>query len=280
MCHRYLPNGRCWRLIARDSLQRITYVIRGRTGPMVSDLFLHSQLDYKNLLDSIVSPGCRWLDIGCGHTLVPDWIHGSVPFQRRLLSRCEIARGCDPVDDRPHKAGLQKYVGDCTVLPYPDGFFNLVTANMVVEHIKDTQSFGREVHRVLAPGGKFVFHTPNLRNPVIFLASLLPARLVRFVANRLDGRSHEDVFPTYYRMNTRRAISRVPGFDILNLRCSPTGPLLRKVPLVGRVESMFIRGAFHPLLEDLQADLIVILEKQSARSPDSSAACVGELVAS
>jgi SAM-dependent methyltransferase len=231
--------------------------------------FFHSQLDYKDLLDTIVQPGCRWLDIGCGCSIVPSWIHDSVEFQHQILRRCEIACGCDPIDDRPHIAGLQKYVGDCTVLPYPNGFFNLVTANMVVEHVRDTAAFAREVRRVLVPRGRFVLHTPNLRCPLVFLASHLPSKVVRIIAKRLDGRDDEDIFPTFYRLNTREAISSLPGFKVTYLRCFRDGPILRKLPIAREVESLLINHSSHPLLRDLQADWIAVLENLPEQPPSS-----------
>lgn len=220
----------------------------------------HSQLEYRDLLDKLIQPGTRWLDIGCGRTIVPDWIRGSVEFQRELISRCEIALGCDPVDARPHVAGLEKYVGDCTVLPYADEFFNLVTANMVVEHVRDPVSFIREVRRVLAPGGKFVFHTPNLANPAVFLARWFPSGLIRRIANKLDSRSHEDIFPAYYRMNTRRAISSLPGLEILDMRCVPT-QFLYKLPVLGSLEAWLVGRASRPVFKEIQADWIVVTQK-------------------
>lgn len=209
----------------------------------------------------MIEPGCRWLDIGCGYTIIPEWIRGSIAFQQTLIGRCEVAVGCDPVDDRPHKAGLKKYVGDCNRLPYPDEFFHIVTANMVLEHVEDPLLFCRELHRILELGGKFVFHTPNFWNPAVLSASLLPHGLVRRIARYLDGRSHEDIFPTYYRMNTRRSISRLPGFEVVEMRCLPTGPILKRVPIVRNVELLLIRNAFRPVFCDLQADWIGVLRR-------------------
>jgi SAM-dependent methyltransferase len=230
---------------------------------MQTKQFVHSQFAYKDLLNSVIQPGSRWLDLGCGHTIVADWIKDSVPFQKELIARCEVALGCDPSDDRPHDAGLEKYVGSCDTLPYPDGFFNLVTANMVVEHISDPALFLREVRRVLSPGGKFVFHTPNYYYVPIFMASLLPGSVVRSVAKLLDGRESDDVFPTHYRMNTRRDLAKLPGFKVVDLRCIETAPVLGKVPIANLAESLLIRCARHPRLNHLQADWLAILERRS-----------------
>jgi len=223
--------------------------------------YFQSQLDYKNLLDTIVRPDSRWLDIGCGCNVIPPWIRGSVDFQRDLIGRCEIAVGCDPIDGRPHEAGLEKFVGDCSVLPYPSGFFNLATANMVAEHVSDPLAFTREVHRVLSPRGRLVLHTPNLHNPSIFLANLLPNKLVSIIAKQMDGRTDEDIFPAYYRMNTRKALASLPGFRVVSLRCVRTGPLLRKVAVLREAESILLNRASHRFFRNLQADWIAVFER-------------------
>ncbi|HLI76205.1 MAG TPA: methyltransferase domain-containing protein [Acidobacteriaceae bacterium] len=221
----------------------------------------NSQLEYQRVLDSLITKGSRWLDIGCGTSVLPLWLRNSVEIQRELIARCDVACGCDPVDDRPHAAGLPKYVGDCSTLPYPDNFFTIVTANMVVEHVDDPARFASEVRRVLAPGGTFVLHTPNLHHPLIALAAALPNPLVRWFASHADGRDSADIFPTRYRINTPTAIRSLPGFELQDLQCVATGPLLHKIPLLRSLESLFMRQAEHSRLRNLQADWIALLRK-------------------
>ena len=47
-------------------------------------------------------------------------------------------------------------------LPYPDGRFNAVVSNQVIEHFFDTDLFVAEALRVLMPGGTVVVSTENL----------------------------------------------------------------------------------------------------------------------
>jgi SAM-dependent methyltransferase len=64
-----------------------------------------------------------------------------------------------------------------------------VSANTVVEHLKQPAAVFREFARVLAPGGQFLLHTPNAYSYFVLVARLLPDALIR----RLDGRPPEDI---------------------------------------------------------------------------------------
>lgn len=50
---------------------------------------------------------------------------------------------------------------DSNAMPFPEGAFATVLSNSVVEHIPDIDATLRETHRVLKPGGIFVFTTPS-----------------------------------------------------------------------------------------------------------------------
>jgi len=231
---------------------------------------VHSQYVYRATLDKLIRPGTRWLDIGCGHTILPDWMRDSIPAQKELLSRCEYAVGCDPADHRPHVAGLKKVDQQGNHLPFEDETFNLVTANMVAEHVVDPASFTREIRRVLRPGGLFVIHTPNLLYFEIFAAHLLPNWLVRSIAHHTDGRDHEDIFPTMYRMNTRAAFYRLDGYKVVDLECVETAPQFGRYPLLNIAESALIRMTRLDTLQNLRADWIAVLQKDDAAASRSN----------
>ena len=50
---------------------------------------------------------------------------------------------------------------DSNKMPFADGTFATVLSNSVVEHIPDIDATLRETHRILKPGGIFVFTTPS-----------------------------------------------------------------------------------------------------------------------
>jgi SAM-dependent methyltransferase len=68
--------------------------------------------------------------------------------------------------------------GDITAMPYPAQSFDRIFGSMILHHIKDFDSLGRELARVLKPTGKAVFWENSGENP-----------LLRFARNHLAGRS-------------------------------------------------------------------------------------------
>jgi hypothetical protein len=64
----------------------------------------------------------------------------------------------------------------------------------------------KEVYRVLRPNGRLLFRTGNLFHYSYAIASLTPHRFHKIL---LSGYIEQDPYPTYYRMNTTRAVRRV-----------------------------------------------------------------------
>lgn len=50
---------------------------------------------------------------------------------------------------------------DAESLPFVTGSFDLVISSDVLEHLPDVRGHFGEIHRVLAPGGRYLFKTPN-----------------------------------------------------------------------------------------------------------------------
>lgn len=55
---------------------------------------------------------------------------------------------------------VKKKLGDACNLPHPSNNFNLVMAFDVLEHVEDDHKSLSEIHRVLQPGGHFIFTVP------------------------------------------------------------------------------------------------------------------------
>lgn len=55
--------------------------------------------------------------------------------------------------------------GDATNLPFPDGFFDVIIANDVMEHVSDPEGTLQETARVLRTGGRFYTNFPPYYHP-------------------------------------------------------------------------------------------------------------------
>ena len=95
-------------------------------------------------------PDYKVLDYGCGD----GWL------VRNYANKGVQAYGCDVVlPDTPASRELQApgrialMVGEPPRVPFPDGMFDLVTSNMVFEHVRDYAAAFSELGRVLKPGG-------------------------------------------------------------------------------------------------------------------------------
>jgi SAM-dependent methyltransferase len=153
-------------------------------------------------------------------------------------------------------------------LPFADESFDLVLSDWVVEHVADPARFLSEVMRVLRRGGFFFLRTPNKHHYVGFLATITPHWFHELVANRVRGMTTEDhePWPTYYRLNSRRAIERAgyaAGFRTVEVRIweGPPGYLVfNSVPFVLGVAYERLVNRYRAL-EDLRANIFARLAK-------------------
>ncbi len=229
----------------------------------------NSEYTYRETLLFQVNPQVLWLDLGCGHQLLPDWMPSSDEDQRAIVNRARMVVGIDRdfVSLRRHKAIKYRVCGDIQQLPFRNESFDLVTANVVVEHVANPAALLVNVHRVLRPDGIFLFHTPNLWNYGTLIARLLPYRLKMKLVAFLQERKEEDVFPTHYRLNTPRLVrvlAQQNGFRILELRLTnSSAQALMLGPLV-ILELLWIRILQMSCLETLRSNIVAVLQKAAS----------------
>ena len=165
---------------------------------------------YAMWLQKCVGENTVWLDAGCGHRLLPPDFE---ILERELIRKTKFVVGVDlSVDSlQKHKTLASRSSALLEDLPFRDHSFDLVTCNMVVEHLPDPSRTFREFGRVLRPGGFLLIHTPNVWNYAICLARLLkklvPGRILIKAISWAEERGDADIFPTFYRANLCSSIT-------------------------------------------------------------------------
>lgn len=168
----------------------------------------------------------------------------------------------------------EAHVSDAIDIPYPDGTFDVVFADNVMEHIEQPQMVFSEVARVLKPGGCFLFKTPNRRHYMPLIARLSPLWFHKFV-NRLRGRDASDTFPTLYRVNRPaeiRKLGAASGFDVRAISLFEGRPeylrLMSLAYVLGIAYERLVNSVSY--LADFKILLIAVLVKKedAEESPD------------
>jgi SAM-dependent methyltransferase len=170
---------------------------------------------------------------------------------------------------RAHAGIRKKIFGDIVRLPIRSASFDVISANMVMEHLGDPSALLREAHRVLSPGGFFVIHTPNWYHWGTLLAASMPDRLKKLLIRFFEGRSEQDVFKTHYKINTAgtaRLLAEREGFEVVSVSLVSSSATLKMLGPLVIAELLYIRLLERPALASLRSNLIIVLRKACAHT--------------
>jgi len=160
---------------------------------------------FRSELAAAVRPHARVLDAGSGPG---SW------FLRSVRGREAFLVGIDVV--RPSRSILDAFVqGTLEALPFPDGTFDVVVCNDVIEHLLRPEESLAELARVLRQpgvdgreGGYLFVKTPSIRSPVTRMIHRLPFRLHQRLKS-IIGVPEDRVFPTVFRCNTPEKLTHL-----------------------------------------------------------------------
>jgi ubiquinone/menaquinone biosynthesis C-methylase UbiE len=243
----------------RSKLFEIYGGLRDRIAPGLR----YAQHFYERELAKAVTSDTDWLDLGCGHRVLPEWREVA---EREIVARCRSVTGIDydMPSLRRHRSVRRRVRGEISSLPFSERSFDLVTANMVVEHLADPATQFREIARVLRPGGLLLVHTPNAHGYATLVGRSVPDPIKKVMIRALDSRSSEDVFPTHYRANTRARlveISRSAGLVLADVRMVATDALFAVVPPLAAAELLMIRLLMTRQMKNYRPNIIATMRK-------------------
>jgi ubiquinone/menaquinone biosynthesis C-methylase UbiE len=223
----------------------------------------YSQAYYEDTLNEVVAEGIDWLDLGCGKRILPEWRGES---EHELSRRARRLTGLDLHAPSLHenRTVTDRVLGRGGQLPFRDAAFDLLTANMVMEHVENPAEQFSEAFRVLRPGGLFVFHTPNDRAYSTRIARQVPEWAKLLAVRVLEGRDAEDVFPTHYRVNNAERITDLAvkaGFVVESIQHFATAAQTAVILPLAVIELLWIRQLTKPRFARYRHTIIARLRK-------------------
>jgi len=230
---------------------------------ILPQLVWNQQVYGQRILDRL-RPGMRWLDFGCGKRLLCNGLENL----ESELSKFPFV-GLDPSEEnlKQQPPNVLRVLADGHHTPFADNSFELITGNMVIEHLQNPGLVFQELHRILAPGGLILLHTPNLANYLVFgnhvLSTVLPRRLHAAIVGTSEKRAEKEIYPTFYRANTRGKLLKLANSHLdLAVEYLPTPrPFFHYFAPLALVELLLTRLLQFSPLQQFGATLLISMRK-------------------
>ena len=114
--------------------------------------------DYLDFIQSVKGPALRWLDVGCAYGyLLKEAVDKGISAYGVDISAFAL--------EQVPEIRSRLVQGLANDLPFPNEFFDVVTAFDLVEHLPVPETGLAEMARVLKGGGVLLFSTPD---PLLF----------------------------------------------------------------------------------------------------------------
>jgi ubiquinone/menaquinone biosynthesis C-methylase UbiE len=156
------------------------------------------------------------LDYGAGRGSFMDAVSDPTKSQYRLslqdlrTSGAKVtAADLDPVVKTHQASDTQVLFVPNEKLPFKNDQFDVVVSDWTFEHVENPQQVAAELLRITKPGGFICARTTNGFSYLRVAASLIPNALHAAVLKYVQpGRKEIDIFPTFYRLNSQRALKQ------------------------------------------------------------------------
>jgi len=147
----------------------------------------------------------RMLDAGCGEGYFLSKLAGNGRELHGIdisEKNVEVARSLVP--------DASTAVGDITRIPYPDGYFDCVSALEILDHLAEPEKALSEMRRVLRNGGSLVMSVPDCR--------LLRWRVIWALWTKTMGTRWHGAHVLSFTEDSLRGILHKEGFELEEMR--------------------------------------------------------------
>ena len=203
---------------------------------------------YKRLVGEASARGSQLVHLGAGTVWLGDVC--DAPLEGKTVYAVEPDAETLARNPAPHHL-----CASGEAIPLPDESVDAVVCENVVEHLVNPSDVLRELYRILRPGGRFVFVTPNAWSYSAIVTRLTPQSFHEaFLAwlVRLGGSGNKKPYPTAFRMNTKRQIqvlAAANGFAVRELHSTVDHPdYMYPFPILHQLATLW-----HLLLDRIDA---------------------------
>jgi SAM-dependent methyltransferase len=170
-------------------------------------------IEFYGRINAILTSEMTVIDFGAGRG--KDAVDDTVAYRRslrRLKGKARTVIGADIDIAIAQNPSLDSAVliQDSAPLPFATSSVDLVLSDYTFEHVNDPVAVAKEIDRVLKPEGWICARTPNRWGYIALGATIVPNRLhIAFLRFLQPARKAGDVFPTRYRLNTRKTLAEL-----------------------------------------------------------------------
>jgi SAM-dependent methyltransferase len=173
---------------------------------------IDSTIQFYTRINALLNSNLMLLDFGAGRGI--SHLEDTVPYRRELRNfrgkvREVIGADVDPVVATNPSLDRAVVLDPAGTIPLSDECVHVIVSDFTFEHISDPSRTARELNRILIPGGWICARTPNKYGYIAVASQLIPEVLRMHILRLVQPRREEqDVFKTFYRLNTLHALKR------------------------------------------------------------------------
>lgn len=222
-----------------------------------------STIKFYTRINSLVNKKSEILDLGCGRGADIEDFPGQYRTKLKIFKgKVKKVIGVDMDQRASNNKGLDNFIlmNEDALIPLPDNSIDLIISDFVLEHVACTDTYFSEVNRVLKNGGYFCGRTTNLTSYITLGSKLIPKSLHNRVLNFLQpSRKEEDIFPAYYRANSKTQLSKHFGNSYIKFMSYEfSEPAYFGSTNVGRLIGSFI----HTILPSVFAPCLLVYARK------------------